>query len=253
MLNCIVLAGGGKGELAEQEGVPCKALVRIGEREMVGHVLDALTALEEVERTVVVGPREDFLFLQEQYPVEIVAEQESIMQNLVVANKYLDQGRHTIISSADIPLLTLDAMQGLLEKCRPFNYDFYYPIIGKEQSEQRFPGAQRTYVTLQEGTFTGGNVFLVNSSRLEAAVPVIERFLAYRKNPVKMLSLLGSGFVFRFLARKLDIAGLEERFSSLLKLQAKAVIADYPEIGFDVDKPSDLEIARRMLAGDEKM
>lgn len=249
VLDCIVLAGGGKGELAELEGVSCKALIKLGDQEMIRYVLTVICAINQVERVVVVGPRDDLLFLQDYYPVEIVEEQGNILQNLVAANQFLNNGRQTIISSADIPMLTVEAMENLLQKCQPFDRDFYYPISSKEKSETRFPGVKRTYVTLHEGTFTGGNVFLVNSTMLESAVPVIERFLEYRKSPMKMVSLLGAGFAWKFMTKKLTIAGLEERFSSLLNLKARAVISDYPEIGFDVDKPSDLALARKMLAG----
>ncbi len=248
LLDCIVLAGGGKGELAKYEGVSCKALIKLGDQEMIRYVLQVLCALKQVERVVVVGPRDDLLFLQDHYPVEIVAEQGSILQNLMAANRCLNNGRQTIISSADIPMLTVEAMENLLHKCRPFDSDFYYPISSKEHSESRFPGVRRTYVTLQEGTFTGGNVFLVNAAMLDSAVPEIERFLEYRKNPLKMVSLLGAGFALKFITKKLTIAGLEERFSGLLKLKAQAVISDYPEIGFDIDKPSDLTLARQMMA-----
>ncbi len=250
LLDCIVLAGGGKGELAEHEGVSCKALIKLKDQEMIRYVLAVLCALKQVERIVVVGPRDDLLFLQDDYPVEIVAEQGSILQNLTAANRCLNNGRQTIISSADIPMLTVEAMENFLHKCEPFDRDFYYPISSKELSESRFPGVQRTYVTLQEGTFTGGNVFLVNAAMLDAAIPEIERFIEYRKNPLKMVSLLGTGFAWKFITKKLTVAGLEERFSHLLKLKAQAVIIDYPEIGFDVDKPSDLTLVRQMLAKD---
>ncbi|MEW5920914.1 MAG: NTP transferase domain-containing protein [Bacillota bacterium] len=248
MLDCIVLAGGGKGDLAEQEGVACKALIRINDREMVRYVLTALCALPQIGRIIVVGPREELLFLQEHFPVEIVAEQGSILQNLVAANRCLNSGRHILISSADIPLLSLEALEHLLSKCRPFTYDFYYPISSKERSESSFPGAKRTYVTMQEGTFTGGNVFLVNSAVIEDSAPLLERFLENRKSPLKMVSLLGAGFVLNYLRKNLTIAGLEERISSLLNLKARAVIIDYPEIGFDVDKPSDLDLVRGIMS-----
>ncbi len=250
LLDCIVLAGGGKGELAEYEGVSCKALIKLKDQEMIRYVLAVLCALNQVERIVVVGPRDDLLFLQDDYPVEIVAEQGSILQNLTAANRCLNNGRQTIISSADIPMLTVESMENFLHKCQPFDHDFYYPISSKELSESRFPGVQRTYVTLQEGIFTGGNVFLVNAAMLDTAIPEIERFIEYRKNPLKMVSLLGAGFAWKFMTKKLTIAGLEERFSHLLKLKAQAVISDYPEIGFDVDKPSDLTLARQMITVD---
>jgi len=253
MLDCIVLAGGEGGELAEQEGVAGKALIELAGKEMVCYVLDILCAMEEVGRVVLVGPRDELLFLTKRYPVDVVAEQGSIPQNLLAASRLLNSGRHAMIISADIPMLTRGAVDGFINKCRPFDCDFYYPISPQDKLENRFPGMQRTYVTLQEGTFTGGNIFLANTAVIESAAPALERFLANRKNPLKMVSLLGAGFALKFLTKKLTIAELEKHFSSLLNLKARAVICDFAEIGFDVDKSSDLELARRIIAGDNKM
>jgi hypothetical protein len=44
---------------------------------------------------------------------------------------------------------------------------------------------------------------------------------------------------------------VEKRFSSLLKVKAKAIISDYAEIGFDVDKPGHLELVRQIMSGKE--
>ena len=62
-----------------------------------------------------------------------------------------------------------------------------------------------------------------------------------------MVSLLGAGFLLSGLAGKLSIPELEKRFSSMFNLRARAIISAYPEIGFDVDKPGDLEIMRRLI------
>lgn len=246
-MDCIVLAGGGKGELEKREGVASKALIRINDQEMVRYVLTAISALPQVGRIAVVGPAAELLFLKEHFPVEIVMEQGSLLHNLLAANRHLNSTDHILISSADIPFLSTEVLQDLLAKCSPFTHDFYYPISSKEISESRFPGVKRTYVSLEEGTFTGGNVFLVNPAVLEASVPLLQRFLEYRKSPFKMVSLLGGGFIMNYLRKKLTISGLEERISNLLRLKAQAVIVDYPEIGFDVDKPEDLDLVRQIL------
>ncbi len=247
MLDCIVLAGGVKGTLEQQEQVVSKALLRINGVEMIRFVLDAICALPQRGRVVVVGPQEQLLFLAEHFPVELVAEKGSILENILAAHRHLRSREHMLISSADIPLLTREVLEDFLLKCSPFTDDFYYPIISKEKSEGIFPGVKRTYVTLQEGTFTGGNVFLVNPAVLDASIPLLEQFLAYRKNPLKMVSLLGGGFIMNYLRKKLTLGGLEERISQLLKLKAKAVVVDYPQIGFDVDKEADLELVRQIM------
>ncbi len=249
MLDCIVLAGGGGkgGELVEQEGVPCKALIKIKGKEMVRYVLEAYRSVEQVKRIVLVGPEAELTSIAADYAAEVVPEKETIMQNVAEANRFLKTDRPLLISSADIPLVKAGVVEDLLQKCYPFDADFFYSIVTREKNETLFAGSRRTYVTCREGVFTGGNIFVVNPARIERSVPIMENFMAYRKNPFKLVTLLGPLFVIRFLSKRLTLPELEKRFSELLDLRARAVISDCPEISFDVDKPQDLEFVRRYL------
>jgi len=247
MIDCVILAGGGSSALTRQEGVSNKALLKIGGKEMVRFVLDVYRQLDEIGRVVLVGPEREMSFLKKDYSLEILPESNSLIGNLLLANRFLKTENHLLISSADTPMLSTRAVLDFIRQCRPFDYDFYYPIVEQGESEKVFPGEKRTFIALKEGTFTGGNLFLVNSAAIEPSAPLVEKFLEYRKKPFKLASLLGTGFIFSMLMKSLSISQLEKRFSSLLKIRAKAVISSYPEIGFDVDKPSDLELIRRKL------
>ena len=74
---------------------------------------------------------------------------------------------------------------------------------------------------------------------------LIGRLYAARKNPVKLAALLGIGFLFGLVTGRLRIAQLEARASQLVGGRVSAVISTYPELGFDVDKLEDLNLARR--------
>jgi GTP:adenosylcobinamide-phosphate guanylyltransferase len=249
MIDCIVLAGGDKKSEADLgEGISHKALLKIGEKEMVCYVLETFRQVKGIGRIVLIGSLPGELpLLKEEFAVEIIPEGKSMWDNILAAGRYLNSDRLVLFSSADIPLVTPEAVEDFLEKCRPWELDFYYPIISKENCENRFPEVKRTYLTLQEGTFTGGNIFLVNPAVIESSIVVIKEFLKARKKPVKMLSYLGMGFLVRYMTKKLTLPQLEKRFSQLLKLRAKAVESNYPEIGFDVDKPTDLELVRNIV------
>lgn len=247
MFDCVILAGGEANELARQEGVANKALLKIDGKEMVSTVLDVFRQIDGIGRIVLVGPEKELSFLKEEYPVEILPESNSLMGNLALAARFLKTENYLLISSADTPLLSAASVMDFIQRCRPFAYDFYYPIVAKEESEKMFPGEKRTFIILKEGTFTGGNLFIVNPAYIEPLAPIAEKFLEYRKNPIKMASLLGTGFVFSLLMKRLSLSQLEKRASNLMQIKAKAVISPYPEIGFDVDKPSDLEIIRRKM------
>ena len=247
MVECVVLAGGFNEELTAKEAVPNKALLKIGQKEMVRYVLETYCQLEEIERIVLVGPVEKFSFLQKDYPLELVPEDISLLDNVVAGNRFLQTANPLLISTADIPLVTPAAVKDFLQQCLPYDNDFYYPIVTKAECEEKFPGVQRTFVPLREGVFTGGNIFLVNPLKIESSIPLVQQFLAYRKNPLKMASLLGTGFVLRALTKRLTLASLESRFSALLEVKAQAIISKYAEISFDVDKPGDLALVRQIL------
>lgn len=247
MVDCVILAGGTNKELDKPEEVHNKALIKIKDKEIIRYILEAYSQVEEIGRIVLVGPVDDLAFLQNDFAVELVQEGDSILQNILKGNSYLQTKNPLLISTADIPLLTPAAVHDFLKKCFPYDYDFYYPIVSKENSEKKFPGVKRTYVKFQEGFFTGGNIFLVNPEKIEPSVPMVSQFIDSRKKPLKMVSLLGAGLVLLAVTGKVTIAHVEKRFSSLLNVKARAIISEFAEIGFDVDKPSDLELVRQLL------
>jgi hypothetical protein len=128
--------------------------------------------------------------------------------------------------------------------------DIYYPVVRREACEAEFPGIKRTYLTIREGTLTGGNIALVKPSALLACGRLLEQAIATRKKPWMMGSVLGMWLIFKFLIRRLSVRDIERRLETLTGVQAMGVISDYAEIAFDVDKPQDLELAQAIL-GDQ--
>ena len=247
MVDCVILAGGANGELEKIEGIPNKALIKIGDKEVIRYVLEALRRVEKIERIVLAGPVEQFECLKGDYSLELVPEENSLLKTWGRRPAIYKQ-KPLLIATADIPLITSEALEDFLQKCYPYDIEFYYPIVRKEVCENSFPGVKRTFVKLEEGSFTGGNIFLVNSTIIEPNLPILKQFIDSRKKPLKMVSMLGAGFLLSGLAGRLSIAQLEKRFSGLFNLKAKAIISDYPELGFDMDKPEDLELMRRYIA-----
>ncbi len=250
MVDCLVLAGGPGGELAQMEGVSSKSLVKLGEKDLLYYVLKAIRGVKEIRRIALVGPSAELDHLAAEFSAEIVpgvSGDSSIAQNVLTGTRYLVPSHPLLVSSADIPLVTPEAVSDFLKKCSPYEDDLYYPIVRRENIENRFPGADRTYASFREGSFTGGNVFLLNPHKIEDHVPVVEKFVEARKNPLKMASLLGTGLILSFMSGTLTLPKLEKSISKIFKIKARAVISEYSEISFDIDKPADLELARRVM------
>jgi len=152
-----------------------------------------------------------------------------------------------LLSTSDIPLLTPQSIEDFINQCQDQEADLYYPIVAKEVVESRFANSPRTYVNLREGMFTGGNVFLLNPAIVEECIPRGEQIIKARKSPMKLCRLVGMMFLLKFLARSITLEEAQDKVSRLLGIRGRVVISGYPEVGVDVDKPSDLELITRTL------
>jgi hypothetical protein len=61
------------------------------------------------------------------------------------------------------------------------------------------------------------------------------------------MGVLARVMLARVMPSVLRVSMLERAVEHMLGARVAAVVSDYPEIGEDVDKPSDLEAVRRIL------
>lgn len=248
-VNVILLAGAANnGPLKDVSPAINEALIDIGGKPMVQYVINGLRQSKEVNRILVVAPPGEIEPHVVGDNLEFVPSAGAIIDNIVAAARLLPMDEQILIATSDIPLITGEIIDGLITLCRQSSADLYYPIVEKSVGEQRFPVVKRTYVNLREGIFTGGNLFLLNPAVVENTAPRARKFLEFRKNPLKLVTLLGLTFLFRYLVlRNLTLKELERKVSQMWDLEGAVVICPYPEVGIDVDKPSDLTLVRAVL------
>ncbi|SMB89449.1 MobA-like NTP transferase domain-containing protein [Thermanaeromonas toyohensis ToBE] len=244
-IDGIVLAGGspGKGEIL---GATTEALLPVGGRPMVTWVLRALQDSGCIERLVLVGPPE-LSTLAEEEGVYWVLAGSSAVESALNGYRALEGSRWLLLATADLPLLTPQAVRDFLERCLKVEADLYYPIITRQSVEEKFGGARRTYVRLKEGTFTGGNLALMRADALMPCALQGEKLVKLRKSPLGLARQIGLLFILKFILGRLTLAEVERNFSHLLGVRGVAIITPYPEIGMDVDKREDWELVRRVF------
>lgn len=251
-INGVVLAGGAVGDnLKSSTGVNDEALIPIGNHLMVEYVVSALEETGSVGKIAVVGPVEHLEEKLGGHPnVVLVPTGGSVAGSVVNGLSVLPPSEYVLVACSDIPLITPAALKGFLSSCREAGIaDFYYPIVERSLSESKFPQARRTYVNLIEGSFTGGNVFLMRPEIVASRVDLADQLISLRKDPLGLCKAIGLMFIIKFLLRRLSIKEVEEKFSKLLGFHGVAVKCVYPEIGMDVDKPSDLDLVKQVLLG----
>ncbi|CCO08604.1 NTP transferase domain-containing protein [Desulforamulus hydrothermalis] len=244
MIDALVLAGSpNTGALHGVSREPYEALIKIGPRRMINYVLNALQQSGQVGRIMVVGPAAVKEVLPPQ--VQWTAAGQSLTENIQRGCSQMN--RPFLLVTSDIPLLTGEAVTGFVSLCGDRSLDFYFPLVPKEMITARFPGAKRTYIRFREGIFTGGNLFWVNPRVVDGCLGLARELVQLRKQPLALARRVGFSLLCKLLLRRLTLAEAEARAGRLLGIKGRAVICPYPEVGMDVDKPSDLQLVCRVL------
>jgi len=249
MFDAIILAGGENGKRLNSQIPRCyEALIEIAGKPMVTFVAEALAECGQVNKIYVLGPVEELEKCSFPANTTILEGGSTIVETIRLGMAVLGHSEPVLVSTADIPLLTAEAVDDFLRQCSRVSADLYYPIVTKEVNECRYPGNKRTYVQLKEGTYTGGNIFLVNPDIVNHCMDVADKLIANRKNPLKLCHMLGWSFVVRYLLGTLNLRAVERRASELLGVSGAVIQSPYPELGIDVDKPSDLALVRAIFS-----
>lgn len=201
-----------------------------------------------VSRVAYVGPTTPEL---DPWIDERVTDHGTLLSNLeagveALAGMGLSPGERVLVATADIPLLTSEQLAQVLAAA-PEGAALVYPVVRREDCERAFPGMRRTYARLRDGTFTGGNVFLLDPRLIGQFLPRLREVLAARKAPFKLARLIGPGVLVRLLLGRLTVRELEARVSAILGVPARALITPHAAIGNDVDQEADLGLAEAHL------
>ena len=248
-VSAIVLAGASNdGKLKESCPQEHEALIPLGGRPLVDWVVRALAGSSVVSEIIVVGPKKELTeSLGADWPLKgkIVQAADSLLGNMKLGGQAACE-EHLLVVTSDIPLLKAETVDKFMKSAWETGASICYPIVSQENICAMFPHANRTFIKLKDGTFTGGNLIYMERKSLEQTSDLFEQVIAARKKPWQLVKILGSTFIFAFLFGKLTIASIEKRAQEL-GISARGIIMEEPEVGFDVDKPQDLAAIEKAL------
>jgi GTP:adenosylcobinamide-phosphate guanylyltransferase len=248
MMDAVVLAGGvDTGEMAAETGISNRALLDINGRTIIHRVVAALRGASEIDNVALVAPPSVQAAVTDDavdFRVEAV---DSFVGNIAAGVGATAPGtEQVLILTSDVPFVTPAAINDFVRQSVLSRAEVAYSIIPQESCERSFPGGRRTYVRLREGVFTGGNAVMLSRDFVDRQRELIEHLYAGRKNPVRLASLFGLSFIVGLLTHRLTLPQLEAKASHVANARVAAIITNFAEIGFDVDKLDDLYLARRV-------
>lgn len=254
-MDAILLAGGVPDPDSPlylyTQGKP-KASLQIGEKSMIQWVLDALQDSPSVDGIVIVGAEELEGTLQSSKIFNHLNAGDGLIQNFqrgadaVLARD--PTAKCVAVVSSDIPLITPEAVEWILNSTQGSDLDVYYCIIEQESMEKRFPDSGRTFVNLRGRKVCGGDLTVVNLDLYHTRRDFWRKIVEARKSYLRQAALVGFDILILLLLRRLSLDDAVSKVTRRLGISGTALICPYPEIGMDIDKPHQLEIARQDLA-----
>jgi len=228
-MDVVLLAGGKLGpEFADVTQETLRALLPFEGRAMVDHVLDAVRHVGDV---VLVGP-------VDRPGVRCIPAGEQFIHSLSagLAEVRTDQ---FLMATTDLCFLTREAVDDFLARCESGAL-LNYPVVPMDAAEARFPGMKRTTLKLKEGEFTGGNIAVVNTAMMRAALPKMEQAYEARKSVLKLGQIVGFKTLVTLVVGKLipgsvSLLQLEQQISRALGGKVRGIQTPFAEIGADVD------------------
>jgi len=164
-----------------------------------------------------------------------------------LGDRFYEEGM--LLLTVDVPLITAQHLLDIVAQAHELKADGFWPIVERKVVEQRFPTTKRTYVRTRQGTFTGGNAFYLKPSLLRDNRKLLEKVYRSRKNPLALASVFSSRTLMRVLAGTISLPDLEREFSQRFGAHLRIAPFPHPEIAVDLDKLSDYELIKSLLAG----
>lgn len=249
MIDAVVLAGGPHDSVAAlQAGAPNKAFVDVCGTTLVGRVLAALRESGAIGRSVVVAPpsmhgHPDLALADELRPDGV-----RITESLRNGLKNFAPHEDALVIASDMPVLTAAAVNDFITRVRALDADIAYGCVEKRIHMRRFPEVPHTWAKMCDGTFCGGGIVGIKPRVLPQLERFIERLGAARKRPFRLASLFGWDMLARYALGRLAIAQAEARAEKILGAPVRALISPFPETAVNVDRVSDVELARRLVS-----
>jgi GTP:adenosylcobinamide-phosphate guanylyltransferase len=253
-MDAIVTAGGipQPGEpLYEYTLGASKAMLDVVGKPMIQWVMDALEGAQTIDGIVIIGLPPESEIRSTKITARI-PNQGGMVDNIRTGvNKVLDlkpDARHVLLVSSDIPTITSEMVDWVVNTALQTDLEAYYNVIPREVMEKRFPGSKRSYTRLRDIEVCGGDMNLIKTSLVTQNVELWNKLVASRKNVLKQAALIGYDTLFLLFFRLVDLESAVKKATKRLHLTGKAVLCPYAEVGMDVDKPFQLELVRADLA-----
>ena len=255
--TAVVLAAdrGPDDPVARAAGVRCKSLTPVGGKPMVFRVLDALTASRMVNTYILCGPPKGIMDQEPDLGTLIASGRVKWLENQATPSssafhvlQTLPHETPVLLTTADHALLSARIVDYFCSEAQASGCDVVAGVARHEAVTAAYPQTRRTATRLEDGAYCGCNLFAFLTPRARLAADFWRRVEKQRKNPLRVIRVLGWRAVSRYLMGRLSLDEALKRMSHRLGFKAGAVVLPFPEAAVDVDSVSDLKLVENIVS-----
>jgi hypothetical protein len=159
-----------------------------------------------------------------------------------------DEERRVLVTTADHALLTPEIAEYFLSRAAALDADVCVGMVARPVVQARFPDVPRTWVPFRDERYSGANLYVFRMPRALRMVEFWIKAESFRKQPWRIASTFGPVPLLLFALRRLTLDDALMRMSKMIGARIEAVRLPFAEAAVDIDRPSDLELAERILA-----
>jgi HAD superfamily hydrolase (TIGR01490 family) len=257
--TAVVLAGmRPEGDpVADFFGCDCKALTLLRGRPMIQHVVEALGAVEAVERIVIVGNvPERFAPLAAEIAranprvsIDVMKASGSISDSVRRVLDTVGENQPLLVTAGDAPLLTPGIVEAFTRdaSARP---GIAIGLVEREIVRRAYPDTVRTYLPFRDTAVSGANLFALSGRDVRRALEFWKAIEQDRKRIWKFLAAFGPANLAGMAFRRFTLDEALERAGRVMGCAVRAVRAvrlPTAEAAMDVDSVQDYFLAERIL------
>lgn len=229
--------------------LPSKALLPIGGKPMLAHVLSALSAAPQVGRITTVA--------QDTAPISADPTIAAAATNVDWRNSpgSIADAVRQALERADGPLFVTTADNVLLTPATIGQFlagsdhrDIAVGLVERGRVAAAGHSTERTWLKFRGGQWSGANLFRLGGPQVLPLVEFWRGLEQDRKKGLRLLGAFGPRLLLGAALRLTDIHTFAARAGARSGLSAQIVALDAAEACIDADKPSDLPVIEAILA-----
>jgi GTP:adenosylcobinamide-phosphate guanylyltransferase len=254
-ITALIAAGQRPGgdPLALDFGIDDKALIELGGKPMLAHVLETLLAFPGIGAVRILTQTPERLrahpaiaALAADPRIGFVKGGDSVSQ--AVADAMAPGGYPYLLTTADHPLLDAAMLTSFVTAARAQAADVAAAVVSRAVFAPRFPDIRRTWLRFAGGAYSGANLFWFGGPAAQGALTLWRTIEQQRKRARAVIGAFGPLILLGVAMRLLSLDRALAMAGRRLGLRAVAIELPQAEACIDVDRRADHAIASTILA-----